>query len=138
MRFEKLSEKSITIWRIRATLVLIIWWFICGCTAVFSFWAAVVMAAVGSAVYLSVILWFLKIFYKQYVYCIGKHSITIQKGVIIAKKIHIDRSRLQYSQMYQTPLQRIYGTCTIAYQAAGAVVYLSQIDTKYANGAMFK
>lgn len=138
MNINNLSSKCVKIWKIRLTLLLVCWWFVCGAVAAFSFLIAGILAVLSIAVYLFEMLCFLDLMYKHYTYTVGKSGVTIRKGILIKKKIYIDRSRLQYSEMLQTPLQRLFKTCTIVYQAAGAVVYLSQIDTEKANGVMFK
>lgn len=138
MNRNKLSEKCLYIWKIRLTLVMAVWSFFCGALVVFSPILAVICIAVGIAFYLFALLYYLKAFCRSYTYRIGKNCISIRKGVLIHKRIYIAKSRVQYAELIQTPLQRIFKTCTIAYQVAGAVVYLSQIDIKQSNGAMFK
>ncbi len=138
MQRKRLSKKSIYIWKIRLILVMVVWWFFCGAAAVFSFIAAGILAGLSLSVYLFCSLYYFRHLYRTYTYTIGKNSVSIRKGVFICKRIYISKSRVQYSQIIQTPLQRIFKTCTIAYQVAGAVIYLSQIDIKESNGAMFK
>lgn len=138
MQRKRLSKKSIYIWKIRLILVMVFWWFFCGAAAVFSFIAAGILVAMSLSVYLFCSLYYIKHLYRTYTYTIGKNSVSIRKGVFICKRIYISKNRVQYSQIIQTPLQRIFKTCTIAYQVAGAVIYLSQIDIKESNGAMFK
>lgn len=138
MQRKRLSKKSIYIWKIRLILVMVFWWFFCGAAAVFSFIAAGILAAMSLSVYLFCSLYYIKRLYRTYTYTIGKNNVSIRKGVFICKRIYISKNCVQYSQIIQTPLQRIFKTCTIAYQVAGAVIYLSQIDIKESNGAMFK
>lgn len=138
MHNRKISQKYIFINRVRATAVLIVWWFFCGMTAVFSEALAVLLGLLSIFVYIFFISYYLTESYSAYSYTVGKHSIDIKKGFFIRKKIHLDRSRIQYCEQFQSPLQRIMGTCTVAYQVAGAVVYLSQIDIADVNGVMFR
>lgn len=132
-----LSEKYIRINRIRATLLLSLWWFICGGIAAFSLITASILAFISVAVYIFVIFYYLQAAYNAYTYTLGGEHIIIKKGVFFSKRINVFRSRVQYAQLIQTPLQKLFRTCTIAYQVAGAVVYLSEIDIKFADGAMF-
>lgn len=134
---KKLSEKSITVQRIRASAVLAVWWFLCGAAAVFSLACAAVLAILSLAVYFILILFYFQKWYENYRFTISNDHIYIEKGVIFSKKINVFRSRVQYAQYIQTPLQKLFHTCTIVYQTAGAVVYLSEISEENANGAMF-
>lgn len=138
MSRNNLSEKCLYIWKIRLTCVMAVWFFICGAIFVFSAALAAVCVSIGAVLYLFAFIYYLNAFYKAYSYRIGKKNVSIRKGIIFHKRIYIEKNRVQYAELIQTPLQRIFKTCTIAYQVAGAVVYLSQIDIKQANEAMFK
>lgn len=137
MSKKKLSDKYILIKKIRFTLLLSILWFIYGCIAVFSFTLATVLATVSTLIYLFIILFYLKASYKAYNYIINTEHITIEKGVFFSRKSDIFKNRVQYTQLIQTPLQKLFHTCTIAYQTAGAVVYLCEIDLNQAEEVMF-
>lgn len=134
---KKPAEKSVTVQRIRATAVLAVWWFLCGAAAVFSLTAAAVLAVLSLAVYFYFILFYFQKWYDNYRFTISKDRIYIEKGVIFSKRISVFRSRVQYAQLVQTPLQKLFHTCTVVYQTAGAAVYLSEISETNADGAMF-
>lgn len=137
MNKKRLSNKYILIKRIRFTLLLSILWFLYGCIAVFSFTFAIILATVSTLLYLFIIFFYLKASYNAYNYIVKPEQITIEKGVFFFKKSDIFKSRVQYTQLIQTPLQKLFHTCTIAYQTAGAVVYLCEIDINQADEVMF-
>ncbi len=129
----RLSTKAVTVKRIQATAVLTILFFLIGGAAVFSPLLSVTLAAVALLLYIYTIKSFLKSWYSSYYYDIFSDCIKIKKGVFISKNIVIFRSRIQYSDIIQTPLQRFFHTCTVIIHTAGAVVYLSEIDVENAS-----
>ena len=137
MSKQRLSDKYILIRKIQFTLILIVWWFICGCVAVFSLVSASVFGLFSVIAYLFLICFYLKASYNSSTYTITKDRIIINKGVLFSRKIEIFKNRILYTQLIQTPLQKLFHTCTLAYQTAGAVVYLYEIDLNQADGAMF-
>lgn len=138
MRRKKLSVKCLYIWKIRLTAFMALWCFLCGAIAVFSLLIAFVIISIGIVLYIFTFFFYFPHLYLSCSYTVGKNSVSIRKGLFLHKRIYIDKSRILYSEMLQTPLQRIFKTCTVAYQAAGSVVRLSQIDIKDADGVMFK
>ena len=123
-----LSPKAIKIKRIQATAVLTVMFFIFGGVAVFFPILSVVLSIIILIIYIITIAIFLKIWYKSYHYSIDNDSINIQKGVFVSKNIVIFKNRILYSDIIQTPIQRIFHTCTIIFHTAGAIVYLSEVD----------
>ena len=60
---------------------------------------------------------------------VRKDGITITKGVLMKKRMNIMAKKIQYVELIQTPVQRIFKVYTVAFHTAGATVYVSQVDS---------
>lgn len=128
MLSKKISSKSIVIKKIQCTICLAVLFFLYGGVSVFSLRISVIFSLITLLLYVFFICYFIKIWHKSYSYDLNDDSIRIQKGVFISKDIVIFTNRIQYSDIIQTPLQKLFRTCTVIIHTAGAVVYLSEID----------
>lgn len=124
----KLSEKAVTIWRIYATVLLLVTGFLCGAVAVFSTVISIILLAAGSAAYAGAVFLYLPALYNSYLFRILKDKIIITKGVIEKKQHHLFIQRVQYVEVNQTWIEKKYKTCTLVFHTAGANLTLHQID----------
>lgn len=137
MTESSISQKSVTIKRIQLTLITAVLSFLLG--GIFTF-SPLISLTVGSLVlflYLYSMLRLIDLWYRSYHYYADDSCIRIEKGVFLSKKITLFKDKIQYTQFLQTPLERIFRTCTIIYHTAGAVVYLSEIDIDVLDGVVF-
>lgn len=137
MTENSISQKAIAIKRIQLTLITAVLSFLLG--GVFTF-SPLISLTVGSLIlflYLYSMLRFIDLWYRSYHYYTDDSCIRIEKGVFLSKKITLFKDKIQYTQFLQTPLERIFQTCTIIYHTAGAVVYLSEIDIDVLDGVVF-
>lgn len=125
----RLSPKAVKIKQIQSTAILTIMFFIFGGIAVFFPVISIIFSIIILIIYFFAVTIIIKNWYNSYSYEITNESINIEKGVFVSKSIVIFRNRIQYSAVIQTPLQRIFNTCTVIFHIAGAVVYLSEIDS---------
>ena len=130
MLSRKLSSKAILIKKIQSTIFLTVFFFLYGSIAVFSLITSIFFSVITLLIYIFCIFRFIKAWYNSYSYDLDNDRIRIKKGIFISKDIVIFTNRLQYSDVIQTPLQKIFRTCTIIIHTAGAVVYLSEIDVE--------
>ncbi len=123
-----LSEKAVKIWRIRATAVLIGFFFLVG--AIFVFWeaAAIVLGIVGLALYFLVIFIYCPLLYSVCSYSENNRTVSINKGYFIHRNIKLNFSKIQYCVISQGPLQKIYGVCSIIFLTAGSSEMISDIS----------
>ncbi len=125
---QKLSSKATIVKKLQCTICLAFLFFLYGSAAVFTFKLSVILSIATLLLYVFFIFFVIKAWYKSYSYDLNNESIRIQKGVFISKDIVIFTNRIQYSDVIQTPLQKLFRTCTIIIHTAGAAVYLSEID----------
>ena len=129
MQKRNLSINAIRIKQLQVTLILTVIIFLLGAASVFIPTVSAVLGAACVTAYIFMVTSFIKLWYNKYSYELTDTSINIEKGVFVTKTIVIFKSKIQYSAAIQTPLQRIFHTCTVIIHTAGAVVYLSEIDT---------
>jgi membrane protein YdbS with pleckstrin-like domain len=55
-------------------------------------------------------------------------GLTITKGVLFKKRMTLLADKIQYVELIQTPLQRLFKVYTVAFHTAGATVFVSQVD----------
>lgn len=125
---QKLSTKAKKIWRTRTTIIYLLFAFLCGGFNFFFPDIPLLILLAGTLIYLFVILVAIPYVYKMTTLDVRKDGLTITKGVIMKKRIKILADRIQYVELYQTPLQRAFDVFTVAFHTAGATVYVSQVD----------
>ena len=59
---------------------------------------------------------------------VRKDGITITKGILMRKRMNIMAKKIQYVELIQTPVQRLFKVYTVAFHTAGATTYVSQVD----------
>ncbi len=122
-----LSEKSIMLWRIRATIILISYSFIDGGLFVFfPFWS-VVFGIFGLSAYIIAIKLYFPLLYKHCGYFFENDIVSINSGVFIYHESKIQISKIQYCIISQGPVQRIFGLCSLRLLMAGSSESVSQI-----------
>ena len=122
-----LSEKCVYLWRIRATVILIIFSFLDGSLFVFFSEWAVMAAVIGLAVYILMIVFYFPMLYKRCGYFFEDNIISISSGVFIYHETKIPVSQIQYCVISQGALQKIYGLCSVRLLMAGSFESVSQI-----------
>ncbi len=132
-----LSDKYIKLWSIRAAAILVLFTFVCGAIAAFSVRAALLAECAALLFYVLTVTVYLRLLYRECRYIVREDGIIIHKGVFLRRRLYVSRSRVQYAEMSQTPLQRLMRICTVRYQVAGGVVSVGQIDTARAREIMF-
>lgn len=123
-----LSEKAVTIWRIRATGLLVVFSFLIG--AVFVFWniLAIILGVLGLTVYFLTIFAYCPLLYKVCGYSVNNNIVTINKGYFIHRHTKISFSKIQYCVISQGPLQKLYGVCSVIFLTAGSSEIISDIS----------
>ena len=61
---------------------------------------------------------------------VRKDGMTITEGVILRKRMKIVAKKIQYVELIQTPVQRLFKVYTVAFHTAGATVFVSQVDSE--------
>lgn len=122
-----LSDKCIMLWRIRATIILIIYSFLDGGMLVFfPFWA-IIFGILGIISYIILIVFYLPLLYHHCGYFFEHNILSINSGVIIYHRTKIPVSKIQYCVISQGPIQRIFGLCSLRVLMAGSFESVSQI-----------
>ena len=137
MTGSEISEKAPTVTRIRLTLAMAVYSFLGGGVFVFSPLISLTVGIPVFFLYLYAMLKHIELWCRSYRYYADDRCIKIRKGVFFKKDITLFKNKIQYTQFLQTPLGRVFHTCTIIYHTAGAVVYLSEIDTDTVDGVRF-
>jgi membrane protein YdbS with pleckstrin-like domain len=125
---QKLSKNAKKVWRMRATIGFLITSFICGGIYVFLPKLALAVLIGALAIYAFII--FVAVPYVYYVTTLDVRNdgLTITKGVLFKKRMTLLADKIQYVELIQTPLQRLFKVYTVAFHTAGATVFVSQVD----------
>lgn len=115
-----LSDKAVIIWRIRATLIFILFAFLDGALYVFLPTMAVVLGIVGLIVYLSVVFIYCPLLYRVCGYSVSNKTVMIENGLFFHYQTKINFSKVQYCVISQGPVQKIYGVCSLTFLTAGS------------------
>ena len=122
-----LSEKSIMLWRIRATAVLILYSFIDGGLFVFFPFFSTALGILGLSAYIFAIRFYFPLLYKHSGYFFENDIVSVNTGVFIYHESKIQVSKIQYCIILQGPIQRIFGLCSLRLLMAGSFESVSQI-----------
>ncbi len=123
-----LSRHALRIWRIRASVALIVLFFLLGGTAVFSLTVALIGGIVGITLYLLMVLLYMPMLFRSCQYKVNEQNVEIQKGVLFRRKMHISFSKVQYCEIMQGPVQKLYGLCSLRLLTAGSFELMRDIS----------
>ena len=126
---QKLSKNAKKVWRTRATIAFVLTSLVCGGIYIFFPFIAMMVMGVNVVIFLFTVL--VAVPYVYYVNSleVRKDGLTITKGVLMRKRMNILAKKIQYVELLQTPVQRLFKVYTVAFHTAGATVYVSQIDS---------
>lgn len=131
--YQKISKKSILLWEIGSVVIwaLLLW----GTVWVFApftwLWDILIW---GLGVLLILVTFFyLPILYQSYQYCITDKIVSYRHGVFFNRRQFINRDRIIYVSVYNTPLTPILGISTLVITAAGAKIRIGYLNRKVAQ-----
>ena len=127
---QKLPKNAKKVWRTREALIFLLISFICGGIYVFSPMIALIVEGVNLIAFLFIIVVAVPYVYYATTLEVRKDGITITKGVIFRKRMNILAKKIQYVELIQTPVQRLFKVYTVAFHTAGATVFVSQVDSE--------
>lgn len=130
MKKENLPRPAITIWRIRLTLSASLCAFALGIVATFNMKIAALLLFFTFLVYLYIFLFYFVDRYWNESYCFHSNTLCIQKGVYLKTRKDIFLDKIQYIKVIVSPIQKIFGLCTVYFFTAGESTSISQIEYK--------
>lgn len=136
MKKQKISKKSIIVWRIRATLILFCAAFILGALFVFFPIISAILAALVIIAYIFVIAIYYPQLYKATSFYLVDNELTIEQGFFIKRKYTLSPMRIQYIVTISEPIQRWFGICSLSFMTAGSTKVLQNITPEDAQKIM--
>lgn len=133
MKKQSISEKSVIVWRIRATLILFGTAFFLG--ALFAFFP-ILSSIIGTLcilAYVFVIIIYYPLLYKNTSFSVAEDEITIEHGFFVKRKCTLHSNRVQYIITIDGPIQRIFGLCSLSFMTAGSTEVLQNISPEDAE-----
>ena len=130
MKKERLPRAAITIWRIRLTLIVSLCAFAFGAIAAFNTRVSAFLLFLTFFVYLYIFLFYFVDRYWNESYCFHSNTLCIQKGVYLKTRKDIFLDKIQYIKVIVSPIQKIFGLCTVYFFTAGESTSISQIEYK--------
>lgn len=125
----KLSKNAKKVWRTRCAMVCLLFAFISGGIYIFSPLIAFIVAGVDLLTFINYIPYCRNLlFIMVTTLVVRKDCITITKGILMRKRMNIMAKKIQYVELIQTPVQRLFKVYTVAFHTAGATTYVSQVD----------
>lgn len=125
----KPSHKTITILKLRATLLTAAVAFLVGVITVFSPVIAIVTGFVYIIAYTLTISVYAPLMYKASNIIIDSKKITAEKGVIFHRKYCMAFNTIEYTVKTYTPLQKKLGLCSLLIYSKGGRIVISNIST---------
>lgn len=125
-----ISEKSINIWQIRASVYMILYMLVSGIFFAFLPLTAIILSILGISVYLFIIIYYFPRLCKSSLYLCRSDEIIIKKGIIIRKNIRVAFSQIQYVVLSEGIIERIFSLCSIRVFMAGGAEVLWEISKK--------
>ena len=130
------SFKALKLWRIRASAAIIILYFLIGAIFVFSEPTAIVFGIAAIIIYLLAVILYFPIMMQSCRYFLTDSYAEIEKGVLIRKHTQIRFSSVQYCVLTQSPLQKLFGLCSVELLTAGSSEVIR--DISILNGKKIK
>ncbi|MBQ9673019.1 MAG: PH domain-containing protein [Ruminococcus sp.] len=130
---QQLSVNAKKVWRLRATIIFLVASLLLGGVYVFSRIIALGIMVLNIIIYLFTVLIAVPYVYKITILEVRPDGIAITKGVLMKKRMNILAKKIQYVELLQSPLQRVYNVYTVAFHTAGATVFVSQVDQDLGN-----
>lgn len=131
--FNKISKKSITLWRIRYTLCASAVAFLVGALYVFIPMFSIILAVISILIYIFLMFFYVGPAYRNTKYRIRKLNLDVVKGVFFRFNISMPIKKIKYIELTQTPAQRALRIASLKFRAAGSKMILAQIDLKTAE-----
>ena len=125
-----ISERSIWVWRTRASLLLALLELITGGLFVFFPTIALIVGIVLLLLYFILILVYLPYFYLSCMYYIKDDSIVVKKGVFIHQYSQIKFSNVQYCVISQGLIEKKYKVCSVFLMMAGSSELVYELSLK--------
>lgn len=125
---QKISEKSIIVWRIRFYVLFILMSFISGGIGIFNMKISIILVLLCIILAILAIIIYCPKRYLNTMYSIKNGTITIKRNVVFNNNYSISIKKIQYVQIIQTPLQRFLHLCSIVFHTAGSTIRLEQLS----------
>lgn len=125
----KPSHKTVTILKMRATLLTVAVAFLIGVIAVFSPIAAIVSGFIYIVIYTLTISLYAPLMYNASNIIVDNKKIITEKGVIFRRKYCMDFNTIEYTVKISTPLQKKLGLCSLFIYSKGGRIAISNIST---------
>lgn len=122
------SKKSIIILKIRYSILFSFLAFLSGFMGIFSIYFSIFLCIFLILTYIFIVIYYCNESYKNKSYYISEKLITINYGVFFHKSISVNLNKLQYIELVQSPLQRLFSVCSLIFHTSGSKTTLSNIE----------
>lgn len=124
MTLKKPSPHVLTVWRIRLLLVSVLPSFLSAFFAPHINWIWWLFTSVWIFAFLCFYILYYPIKYRKLSYSFNERCLLIHCGVIYTRVKAVPFESIQYLSVASTPLQRLFGLCSLFVFAAGSTVYI--------------
>ena len=135
---EKISRRSITLWRIRLCITA----FVCAAVASFVTVPFSIAWNITTAAWATVFLFMYFLYYpakyRRLVYSADRNGIRVKSGVLYRFERYMELDRVQYVNLVASPLQRMMGLTGVAVFAAGSKIYIPCLEKDEARNLLRK
>lgn len=120
----KPQPRILSIWRILLTLVMVLPAFANALFFPARGRAWLIITIVWVIVYLALFLVYLPLRYNKLSYSVGNERILLYSGALYTNVRVLPLQNIQYVSIYQNPIERLFGLCTLVAVAAGGRISL--------------
>ena len=121
---KKPDLQILTVWRIRLLLVALVPSFFSAFFAPRINWVWWLSTAAWMAAFLYFYIFYYPIKYRKLSYGFNRRCLLIHCGVIYTRVKAVPLTSIQYATVASSPLERLFGVCSLFVYAAGSSVYI--------------
>lgn len=124
----------LTVWRIRLLLAALAPSFL---SAYFLPWQGILWWCLTAGWVLGFLYFYIAYYpikLRKLAYSGNEHCLIIHCGVVYTRVKAIPYTSIQYASLFSTPLERLFGICSLAVSMAGARVYMPGLTRNQAKG----
>lgn len=123
-----LGKNSKLYWRIIGTLATVLLLFLCGLLYYFSNRVGMLLGLLVLLIYGGFMVWYVPALYRSSGVQVEGETLCWYTGVLVHTSVMLRMDNILTAAVYQSPLQRLLGLCTLAVRPVGAPITMRQLS----------
>lgn len=126
--YQKLSRKALTLWRTRLCLVAVLPAFLSALFFRPGSLVWLILTGCWVLAFLTMYVWYYPLKYHKLSYTVAGEVLVINCGVVYTRRKAMLTANVQYVTVLILPLSRLFGLCTVFFEAAGGRLHLPGVS----------